>query len=249
MKKLPLFLFIAAIAFVMYLLFFSKNGSIKIPLESKAKTSKKSVKSNLGLGEYDKIEITGVFEVDVTYGSKERIEIEAPNHIKKRINTKVTSKTLYFELDNGTSPYAAGKVKVHITTTKLNAFYLSGAASVQLNNSLKDDSLTIRSSGAAHFSGDIDVEHAYLDLTGAAAVNVDGKAQSAHFELSGASKFTDYNFEVKRLNVKLSGASKVYISAIDSIKGSLSGASSLDYKGSPVVKTLEVSRAAHLTQH
>ena len=249
MKKLPLFLFIAALIVLMYVLFFSKDGTIKIPISQKSETSETTTSSRSTLGEFDKIEVTGVFHVDVTYGSEEKVEIEAPAHIKKRIKMKVQSKTLSFELDNNGSIYMAGKVKVHITTAKLNGFNLSGASSIHLNNPLKDDSIDILASGAAVFSGELYVQNADVKMDGAAKMNLSGQAYKGNVEMSGACELRDYDFEIATLDVNLSGASSMHISGVQSIVGDISGASSLNYKGSPVVKQLAVSGASKIRQY
>lgn len=246
MKKLPLLLFIAALAVLVYVLVFSKDGTIKIPLSQKSESSETAKSSHPNLNEFENIDISGVFHVDVTYGDEEKVEIEAPAHIKKDIKMKIKSKTLFFEMNNGRSIYSAGKVKVHITTARLNGFTISGASSLHLNNPLKDDSLSIHTSGAAVFSGEVYVQKADIKMEGASKMNVAGEADLAKIEMSGACQLNDYDLEIATLDVDLSGASSLHISAINSIVGNMSGASSLNYKGSPVVKMVEISGVSKL---
>lgn len=249
MKKLPLFLFVGAIAFLVYALVYLKDGNITIKTAKNktAKTTKvdKSTKSTKldKAKRFDKIEVEGAFHVDVTYGSEEKVEIEAPNYIKKRIKVRVRSKTLSFELDKNKSLTSAGKVKVHITTAKLNGFNISGASSIKLNNTLKDDSFTIETSGAASFRGDVKVSSAEIELDGAASMKLTGTADDASLELSGASKLRGFDFKVGTLNVDLSGASSTKLAVSKSITGDVSGASSLEYDGGGDVKGLDVSGA------
>lgn len=218
-----------------------KDGNVKIPLG-------KSTEAKI-VDEFDKIQVEGIFEVDVTYGSEEKVEIEAPEHIKNRIKMKVKSKTLYFELDKNRSLTAAGKIKVHLYTEKLNDFNVSGASSIRLNNTLNDDTFTLECSGAASFKGDIDVSKAGIEMDGAASVKLSGTADEANLELSGASHLKGFDFEVKGLKVDLSGASSTKVGCLNSLNGDVSGASSLNYEGNPTTNNVSVSGAASSERH
>lgn len=200
------------------------------------------------VSDFDKLEVEGVFEVDVTYSSTEEIEIDAPENLMEYIELNVRSKTLSIEIDKNTQITSSCSIKVHIKTAKLNGFELSGASSVELNNTLKDNDLSIESSGAANFKGDVEVNEADLELSGASTVNLSGNAAEASLELSGASQVNNYNFKVDNLNVDLSGASSAQIASSKTIKGDLSGASSLTYKGKPSTKSVSISGAAKLNK-
>lgn len=196
--------------------------------------------------DFDEIEVGGAFEVDITYGSKELVEVEAPDNFQEFIDLSVSSGTLKIEMDDINSYNSQGAVKIHIKTTKLNDFTLSGATSIYLNNRLKDDELSINSSGAASFDGEVKVDNAEIELSGASKVYLTGSAKSADINLSGASKLKDYDFEVKDLDVEISGASTANITSLKSIEGGVSGASSLVYDGNPSMKKVDVSGAAEL---
>lgn len=225
-----------------------KDGSIKIKTSKNKVTETTKVEKPNTFDKFDKIEIEGMFEVDVTYGSEEKVEIDAPAYMKGQVKARVKSKTLFFQVGNNRSLLSAGKVKVHITTAKLNGFSLFGSSSVRLNNSLKDTELSINSSGAAKFKGDVEVDKVDIELSGAAKVNLSGAAESASLDISGAARMNDYTFEVNNLDVDLSGASKVEITCLEGMKGDISGAGSLKYGGSPKVKSVNVSAAASLNK-
>lgn len=238
MKKLPIFLAIGAIALVAYSMVYLNDQTFSIKASKKRTTKTKKV------DDFDKIVVDGVFEVDVTYSSQEKIAIDAPNNIQKLIKLNVKSGTLIVTLDKNARVNSKDGFKIHISTAKLNHFELSGAASITLNNSLKDKNFTIESSGAAIFKGDIDVEVASLDLSGATHVDLSGTAQTADLDVSGASHLNDYSFSVNDLNVDLSGASSTTITSTNSLNAEVSGASSLKYKGNPSIKGLNTSGAA-----
>lgn len=239
MKKIPVILALIAVAVVAY----SMTNWTSLSTKS-IKASKNITTETRSVSDFDKIEVDGVFEVDVTYGSSESIEVEAPENLQEYIELNVKSGKLSIEVKKRTQIKSSCSIKIHIKTAKLNDFEISGASSVKLNNTLKDDNLMIESSGAASFKGEVDVNNAEIELDGAASANLAGTATSARIDMSGASQLNDYDFEVNDLNIDLSGASSAKITSLKSIKGDVSGASSLTYDGNPGVKNVSTSGAA-----
>ncbi len=167
MKKIPVILALVAIALVAYSM--SNWGGKK-----SVKASKKSTTETREVRNFDRIDVSGAFSVDVTYGSEEKVEVEAPENLQKHISVKVKSHTLVIIQDENVSFQSPGKLEVHITTSKLNEFYLSGASSVSLKNTLEDNLLKLESSGAANFDGTILVSEADIELSGAAHAKIEG---------------------------------------------------------------------------
>ena len=253
MKKLPLFLFIAAIGIAIYLVVYLDGGNVKIKTEKnsttetkkveKAQTVEKNQKSQK-VHAFDKIQVDGIFEVVVTYGTKEKIEIETPNKTRKEIKLKVKSGTLLVKLDRNTAVRYTKGSKIHVYTEKLNDFTLSGMASVKLNNTLKDSLFSVKSAGAASFTGEVDVAKAEIEMDGASSLELTGTATTARLDLSGTGKLTGYDFNVSKLTVDMNGLSKASITCLESLEGGLSGISKLSYDGDPSIKKVKISGSA-----
>lgn len=253
MKKLPLFLFIGAVAFLIYALVYLDGGNLTIKTggSSKTETSRRQkikVDQIDKVHTFDKIEVDGIFKVVVTYGSQEKIELQAPGKSPKEIKMKIQSGTLLVKLDKSTALLNTKGAKIHVYTAKLNEFILDGAASVTLNNTLNDDSFSIKSSGAATFKGDVDVEEAEIELAGGASIELSGTAKIASLNLSGAGHLGDFDFNVNKLNVDMNGLSSANITCLESLEGEISGISKLNYAGKPSVKTVKTSGSATLEE-
>ena len=242
MKKIPILLALVAVAVVAYSM--SNWGGSNSVVGTKSITTE-----TRNVADFTKIDVEGAFQVDVTYSSKESVTVEAPSNLHQYIELTVKAGTLTVQLANNTSISSHGSIKVHIKTAQLNDFTISGASSIDLNNSLIDDHFKVDASGAASLKGKIDVEIADIELDGASSIDLFGTAKTANLNLSGASQVNDYDFKVANLTVDLSGASLAKISSSKSVSGELSGASSLDYKGNPSVKGLSTSGAASASKN
>jgi hypothetical protein len=240
MKKILLLSAVVAVAAIVVTL-----TAFRTP--TKVTCSKHVITETRSLDNFTEIEVGGAFQIDVTYSSnEEKVEVEAPENIQNYIITKVKSGKLMISFRSSTNITCEEGVKIHITTAKLNDFELSGAASISLNNLMKDSNLDVESSGAASFKGEIAVSNANIELSGAASMNLFGFATSADIELSGASQLNDYDFTIDNLTINLSGASHASLSSAKSIKADASGASSFNYKGNPSINDVHRSGAASI---
>ena len=69
-----------------------------------------------------------------------------------------------------------------------------------------------------------------MDVSGAASMNLNGKAETLVAELSGACKLAAEDFLANDVRIELSGASKASVLVADSIDIEASGASNLSYR-------------------
>lgn len=238
MKKIPVLAALVAIAIVAYSMS-NWGGSTSIIGTKNFTTETRSV------GDFTKIEVASAFEIDVTYSTEESVTVEAPSNLHQYIELDVTSETLHVQFSSKKNISTKGAIQIHIKTSKLNHFMISGASSITLNNSLKYPKIIVESDGAASFKGDVNVEKAIIESSGAASVDLSGTAETADIELSGASHLDDYSFSIDNLTIDLSGASSAKVTTLKSINGDVSGASSLNYKGNPSIKQLSTSGAAN----
>lgn len=242
MKKIPIILALVAVALVAYSM--SNWGGKESVVASKNITIE-----TRDVSDFSKIDVSGAFKVDITYGSEEKVEVEVPDNLQKYVKVKARAGKLYIEGDSKTSIKSSCDLLIHIKTARLNDFELSGASSIQLNNTLKDDSFSLESSGATNFKGTLDVNEVEMDLSGASSARLEGRATKALVDLSGASNLTDYEFEIEDAFIDLSGASTAKITSLKSIKADVSGASSLHYKGNPAKNDVIKSGASSVKKH
>ena len=121
---------------------------------------------------------------------------------------------------------------------------LSGASNLK-TFSFVGNSIDATISGASEMRFDnIDINHCNIDLSGASIFNGGGYAVKSVFDGSGASTFKTFHLESENLDIELSGASNAEVMVKNTIKGRLSGASTLKYKGNANVTAVSTSGAS-----
>lgn len=230
---------------------------LSLALVAVASTSCKKIKGSStittevrAVSNFTRVEVEDAFEVDVTYSpTQELLEVEAPENLHEFIKTEVVSGKLKLHFQHNKRISTKTPVKIHITTTQLDHFDLSGASKVTLNNALVGYDFDLDMSGASNFEGEVNVTQGDLELSGASTAKVNGTAMDAFVELSGASTLRKYEFEIETLDVKLSGASTAFLTILNSMSVELSGASTLNYKGDPVISSINTSGASNINKN
>jgi len=126
-------------------------------------------------------------------------------------------------------------------------FELSGASRMELGHTIAGDS-KFELSGASRVNGSIEMDDGRFELSGASELVLKGTADNIKIDASGASDVTLPEFKVLNADVDLSGASAAVINVISSMDVHLSGASDLEYIGTPKLGELDMSGGSTLNQ-
>ena len=92
----------------------------------------------------------------------------------------------------------------------------------------------------------IDIDYCAVNLSGASIFSGGGYAVKTIFDASGASDFKTFNLESENLDIDLSGASEAEVTVNNTIKGRITGASTLRYRGGANVSGVSTSGASSI---
>lgn len=199
--------------------------------------------------DYDRIDVSSAFTVYVTFSDEEElIEIEANDNLHQYIKVKKENNALKIGLERNIHVRGSATLVAYITTKHVSGYDASGASRIIVENPVQSTNATIYISGASTFSGTLEVDNLYADLSGASNLNIEGNANAMEVQASGASLIRDYGFDTNTLEADLSGASNMYVTVQEEIDVEASGASMLNYKGSAVVTRQDLSGASAIRQ-
>ncbi|KXK01564.1 MAG: hypothetical protein UZ17_ACD001001790 [Acidobacteria bacterium OLB17] len=178
------------------------------------------------VADFDRLEVSGVFDVEVTRGDAYSVEVTADDNILPLIRTEVDDRTLSIFADAKISK--SSKLRVVITAPNIEYAETSGVSKLVLND-VSNESLSLRASGAS-------------------SITASGTTGSLSVDISGASKAESSKLSAKRATVETSGASNACINATDALDAHASGASHIKYIGSPGSLEMDRSGAATISQ-
>lgn len=198
------------------------------------------------IDDFTRLEVSHSFEVNVTVGDEPSLTLRVDDNIESSLDVGVTGDTLRIGLEPRTTVTNA-TLEADLTVTSLDAIEGSGAVDVHVAN-LGGSALELQLSGSSDVDGAVDFESMTSEISGASNLAVSGRIATLDLNASGASDLSLLDLERAVLVVSLSGASSAEVSVTDSIQASVSGASSLRYRGDPDVTNFDVSGASSIDQ-
>jgi len=209
------------------------------------------IRETRDLPAFDQIDAGGAFEVSITIGEPQKVEVEAKQKEIGKIKTEVKDGKLVVSSDriNSNTP-----LNLFITVPALTRVIAHGAAEINGENTIKADMLSIEVSGAAEVDLELDAITLRTEISGAADVELSGKAQQHSVIASGAATLDAEDLLTVTTDADVSGAATANINA-EKVTGKTSGAGEInsdekgwdnDESGEVVVKTDEDSDTTYI---
>jgi len=166
----------------------------------------------------NRIGVSGIFDLNISLGDEERIEIQADDNVMPHIATRETS-------GNG----------LEIFTEAVS--FIGNAPQITVNITLRDlNELHLRLSGNSSLSGEnIVATTITAHLSGNSQLDLSGEVYRFNLRSSGSSRARTFDLISTHLHATLSGASTAQVTAVETLVARLSGASRLTYDGNPIL--------------
>lgn len=199
------------------------------------------------------IKVSHGIDLYLSQSESEAVAVSASeSKYRDRIKTSVENGVLkiWFDNDNNWKLWNTNnkKLKAYVSFRTLEKLVASGASDVYVDGVIRSGSLDINLSGASDFKGEVDANTLTVDQSGASDATVKGRASSLKVEVSGASDFTGFDLQTENCQARATGASEVKITVTKELNARASGASSIQYKGSGVIRELHTSGASSINK-
>jgi hypothetical protein len=179
---------------------------------------------------FDRIQAANGFQVDVSIGPSEPVEIELDDNLTDRLDARVDGGTLRLGLRRGIN-IGSATLRARVTMPALRGVETSGSAAVRLGDELRGDSLEASLSGASSLEGEVALTSVTLALSGASRARLTGTAGTVEAQASGASDLALEALEAADVTIEVSGASRADACATRTISATASGGSAVRWNG------------------
>ena len=232
MKKIGLIVFILALIVGVVVANFVSWGkaagevfdfSFKVGRE---KGSGRMVAEVRDLRDFTSIDVSSVFEVEVTAQSDFHVEVEADDNLLQHIRTEVRNGELRIELDKGVK--SSNPLRVRISAPTIGRVEASGAPKVRVN--------------------EVKSPQFEVDTNGSSRIELSGETGELIIDVSGASNVNAADLKAVNALVDASGASRVSVNVTGELRSEASGASSISYSGTPASVQKKTSGASSVTR-
>ena len=178
------------------------------------------------LRDFSSIDVSSIFQVEITSQSEFHVEVEADDNLLQYIQTEVRGGELHISLDKGVK--SKNPLRVRIGAPNIDRIEASGASKVfvsNLNNSKVE-----------------------VDTSGASKIELSGETSQLIVDVSGASHINAAELKAVNATVDASGASRVNLSVSGELRSEASGASNISYAGNPANVIKHTSGASSISQ-
>ncbi|WP_223033361.1 head GIN domain-containing protein [Hanstruepera marina] len=166
---------------------------------------------------FTKIDSEGVFEVTVSQGTTQSVEITADDNIIGQVRTSTSNNELRLRL-NENYDYRNITVRVNITVNNLNGLTNSGVGDMYIHN--------IDNNGA--FS---------IDNEGTGNIEIDGVSTGLTIRNQGSGDISGFDFLVNDCTIDIEGSGDVKINCSDNLDVDIEGSGNVYFKGTPTINT------------
>lgn len=165
------------------------------------------------IGPFTSISTNGAFTIEITCQKQPSLEIEGDDNVLQYVTAEVSNNVL--RLDSERSYSTNEPVVVKITVQNLEGLSVNGAGRIDIKG--------------------MNNEKFEIDSSGAPSIVVSGNTKVVDIDSSGAGKIDTNNLHASRAIVDSKGVSRIELDVADQLDVTVSGPSSVLYKGDPVV--------------
>jgi hypothetical protein len=194
----------------------------------------KSIKETREMGvAYDKVSITGNFEVTLVSGATGTITLEGEENLIEFISATVTDGKL--SISSGARylvPSRNKKIAVKVPVGILNELSLKGSGSINVKNKVKNN-VKVMLDGPGAIDLNVAANDVEAIVLGSGQITIDGKANMFDCRVIGSGSVRAYGLKAPVVSAIVSGSGVVEANSSKAIKGRISGSGNIACAGTP----------------
>ncbi|HEV3249577.1 MAG TPA: head GIN domain-containing protein [Puia sp.] len=197
------------------------------------------------------IKVSNAIDLFLSQGDEEAVAVSSNDtKYRDRIRTEVENGVLKIWLDREGWSWDHGnkKLKAYVSCKTLDKLEASGASNILVNGVISGDRMELHLSGASDFKGSVKFNGLSIDQSGASDITINGSVGDLQIDASGASDTKGFDLITDNCSARVSGASDIKITVNKELNVHASGASSISYKGSAVIRDLKSSGASGISK-
>jgi len=199
------------------------------------------VSETLDLEDFTRIRMTGLEDIELSYGEVQNVEVRGHENIIKRIKTRVRNGRWEIELEKGT--YKNYELKYYITLPRINEISNEGLARIIINDfpNTGDLDLIITGAGEIELNRMENTELLSVEIEGLGYVKGKGDfpdLKNLNILINGSGSYLAYPIVSDNCSIEITGAGHCEVTVRNQLNVNIEGAGMVYYRGTP-----EVSRS------
>ncbi|MGB2896637.1 MAG: head GIN domain-containing protein [Anaerolineales bacterium] len=199
--------------------------------------------------DFDRLEVSHGFQVEVQQGSSFSVVISADDNLLEYVQVAKQGGILQIGIEPGrTYNFRDATLEADVTMPDLSGLDLSGGSHVTLNDFSLGKALVADLSGGSHLRGDVEAGDATFELSGGSWATLSGSAGNLMVNASGGSHAELGDLAAGDVDVDASGGSHATVNSSGELNAVSSGGSHVRYLGSPTLGTIDADGSSSIKQ-
>lgn len=205
--------------------------------------NKEVVSQSRSVPGYDRINVTGMMDVQLVAGKEGKIDLEGESNLLEYIETEVSGGTLKISVERGVNlqPSRNYPIKIVVPFEDLDAVTLTGSGHIRGNDVIKARDFKVSVTGSGNMNLNLDVEELKGTVTGSGDVKLKGNARHLDCTVTGSGDFLAYDLRTQTTNATVTGSGDIEVSVENDLQARVSGSGDIRYKGNPEKQNFKTS--------
>lgn len=209
-----------------------KSDSYRIEGSGNVITKEISVQS------FDELNVSGVFSVLLSQGSKEEVKIEAEDNLQTLFEVKNEDSKLSISMKKDVNFNSKKKMKVYITFKKLKSMDLKTVGNVSSDQNLSFDDLKIDNKSVGSVDLKLTTQNLNIDNKSVGNVKLSGKADNVVIKNKSVGSIQAAGFVVQKMDIDNTGIGSAEVNAEKELKVKDSFLGKVNNKGAATIRRM-----------
>lgn len=184
----------------------------------------------------NKIKLAGSYEVEISQGSPSSVKVETDENLLAHLITGNEDGWLVIRPEDHVRLSPTSKIRIHITTDKLEAVSLAGSGNIMSDGKFTgSDKLSLNVSGSGSMHMEVNTPKVDVEVAGSGNITVSGETKNQYISIAGHGDYRAEDLKSEDAEVHIAGSGNVKLSASSHLDIHIAGSGNVYYKGSPAV--------------
>jgi hypothetical protein len=180
----------------------------------------KSVTRDVTVSSFDAMNVSGVFELRLSQGSRESVKIEADENLQEYFSVRNEGNKLVIDtkkLENKNLK-SKNKMRVYVTFRELKDVQLNTVGDVNSEEKLSFGNLKLQSESVGSIDLELTAKKLDMKITSVGDITLRGKADDAVVKSNGVGSLQAGKFVVQTMNIENTGVGEAEVNAEKDLK-------------------------------
>lgn len=216
---------------------------LTINIQMQAQKSSKKIKGDgnhttttRNVSDFEKIEVSGSFDVELIKGNEGNITINADANLMEYIITEVKKRKLQIKTEKGIQIKPTRKIKITLTFESMNAIAMAGSGNIHSSDQIESNELKLSVAGSGDMDLKVDTGELKSSIAGSGNIHLSGTSDDLTCSIAGSGNVKGDDLKANKTSVSIAGSGNVEVNAVEEIHAKIAGSGNVIYSGNPSVQ-------------